>query len=948
MRTVQGSACASPLPVTTAEIASHGSKCVIDSQLTPEIRKQCDGQHPSCGRCKELDMSCVYDEPPAHHRPRSSTTDTPSDILSRLSALEERINNASTSPTTGTKRSRQDANQDDEDDDNDDDDDDAQDNDRESNSTSNGLLAPPTLTGLPRSHQEDVNVDGMGEVQLTDDGENCAYFGPSSNVALVRQLSLALSRAQTQTSRSRAMPMTSVASLPSSSRYSALQQSRSESGQREPSNDGANVGGSRPQTGHHVPPEPEATNLIHEWFSTIGLFFPVIHQDTFMSTYHDLRKKGFMGARRVWLALLYMIIASVYRTDSPSTPSETSAETSERYFQWAKDLVLISSSLETVQLLCLMIEYLHGSSQSAQLWTLHSLAVKAALQIGLHSADASRHLTLLEREMRKRTWFLIVMNDNNLSAKFGRPMTIPPSLQKRLDPPQDISEYFPTIYASRSVTATSVDAFKCGVQLSHLTCQVVSQLYDDNAGGNSLNHVNTFDTLRLAFELSWKLSQWHQSVPPDLRPRSLTTDQFSPAALNQSSPPSPSIEAQRLRAVLSLRYYGLCTLVERPVLLKCLGLQLEPGHGEDTNSAAQVALLRDGYGVASLRRCIRACRECIALAKAIVDRWQNQKVLLSGAWWLTAYHAFGASLTLYTVLLIAAGGGGGGGGGGGTETKPPPTFSDLLSESELITVRSALGDAVDLLSRFGESLVISRCHDCLVNFLRAYDSVKVSSEQQQESYTTTTVQNNNPSNSSQSLPTSTDIPQRRMSRDGSGASGSGYGVGTTFPIDVDYYTGAPLAAALGDFTGVPLDFGHWGGPSPLHMTSVAVVQSFFLFLGSLSAYHSPEPRRLGSVFEVSNPSFQCLSHLALVPKSSILLRQYIVRLVYVPVDRNCVTQKSPRSRLRMYLSCNPDIAKIESPSPITLNGEHSNYRRPSSLMRVTDGRGRSRLMTKPS
>ncbi|KAK3337916.1 fungal-specific transcription factor domain-containing protein [Neurospora tetraspora] len=767
-------------------------------------KSRCDGQHPSCGRCRELDAPCVYDEPPAHHRPRSDTH--PSDILSRLSALEDRIN------TRGTGSSRQDVTQDDDDVDPQNDD-----------STSNGLLAPPTLTGLPRSHQEDANVDGMGEVQLTDDGENCTYFGPSSNVALVRQLSLALTRAQSQTSRSRAMP-TSATSL-ASSRYSSLQQPRSESGRRGPSNDGANIG-SRP--GHHVPPEPEATNIIHEYFSTIGLFFPVIHQDTFMSTYNDLRKRGFMGARRVWLALLYMIIATVYRTDSPSTPSETSAETSERYFQWAKDLVmpqvLISSSLETVQLLGLMIEYLHGSSQSAQLWTLHSLAVKAALQIGLHSADASRHLTLLEREMRKRTWFLIVMNDNNLSAKFGRPMTIPPSLQKRLDPPQDISDIFPTIYASRSVIATSVDAFKCGVQLSHLTCQVVSQLYDDNAGGNTLNHVNTFDTLRMAFDLSWKLSQWHQSVPPDFRPRNLTTDPPPPPALKSSSS-SPSIEAQRLRAVLSLRYYGLCTLVERPVLLKFLSLQLEPGHSSEDNTngnssdqvpqvamgvAQQVALLREGSGVASLRRCIRACRECIALAKAIVERWQNQKVLLSGAWWLTAYHAFGASLTLYTVLLIA-----------GTK----PSFSDLLSKSELITVRSALNDAVDLLSRFSESLVISRCHDCLVNFLRAYDSVVVE-QQQQELHTSTTVQNNNPDNSSQSLPpttsTSTDMPQQgqqHVSGDGhgGGVSGSGYvGVGTTFPIvDVDYYTGAPsLAAALGDFTGVPLDFGHWGDPLP--------------------------------------------------------------------------------------------------------------------------------------
>ncbi|EGO59757.1 hypothetical protein NEUTE1DRAFT_39966 [Neurospora tetrasperma FGSC 2508] len=726
-------------------------------------KSRCDGQHPRCGRCKELDAPCVYDEPPApHHRPRSSTIDTPpSDILSRLSALEDKIN------ARGTGTSRQHATQDDGDDI------DAQEDTRESNgSTSNGPLDPPTMTGLPRSHQGNAHVDGMGEVQLTDDGENCTYFGPSSNVALVRQLSLALTRAQNQTSRSRAMP-TSANSL-ASSRYPSLQQTRSESGRQDPSDGGVNVG-SRP--GHHVPAEPEATNIIHEYFSTIGLFFPFIHQDTFMSTYNDLRKRGFMGARRVWLALLYMIIATVYRTNSPSTPSETSAETSERYFQWAKDLVmpqfLISSSLETVQLLCLMIEYLHGSSQSAQLWTLHSLAVKSALQIGLHSADASRHLTLLEREMRKRTWFLIIMNDNNLSAKFGRPMTIPPSLQNRLEPPQDINEHFPTMYASRAVVATSVDAFKCGVQLSHITCQVVSQLYDDNAGGSSLNHVNTFDTLRLAFDFSWKLSQWHQSVPSDLRPQNLTTE-TPPPVLDS---PSPSIEAQRLRAVLSLRYYGLCTLVERPVLLKFLGLQPEPGHGHgevDMN----VALLRES-GVVSLRRCIRACRECIALAKAIVDRWQNQKVLLSGAWWLTAYHAFGASLTLYTVLLIA-----------GTK----PSFSDLLSDSELTTVRSALSDAVDLLSRFGEnSLVISRCHDCLVNFLRAYDLVVVEQQkQQQESHTThttttTTVQTSG--NSDHTSSSSHSLPPQGQRQGHVNVIGDGNGVSLTSSSSSEGYVG---------------------------------------------------------------------------------------------------------------------------------------------------------------
>jgi hypothetical protein len=106
-----------------------------------------------------------------------------------------------------------------------------------------------------------------------------------------------------------------------------------------------------PHNGHHVPPEPEAINLIHRYFNTLGLFFPCIHQDAFLATYKQLRSKAFVEARRLWLALLYMIIASVYRTESPSSPTELAAEMSENDFQRAKDLampeVLITSSLET-------------------------------------------------------------------------------------------------------------------------------------------------------------------------------------------------------------------------------------------------------------------------------------------------------------------------------------------------------------------------------------------------------------------------------------------------------------------------------------------------------------------------------------------------------------------------------------------------------------------------
>jgi hypothetical protein len=56
-----------------------------------------------------------------------------------------------------------------------------------------------------------------------------------------------------------------------------------------------------------------------------------------------------------------------------------------------------------------------------------------------------------------------------------------------------------------------------------------------------------------------------------------------------------------------------------------------------------------------------------------------------------------------------------------------PSFSDLLSTDEIKTIRSSLRDASELLSRYNDTLVISRCHDCLENFLHLYDSIDPSS-----------------------------------------------------------------------------------------------------------------------------------------------------------------------------------------------------------------------------
>lgn len=98
-----------------------------------------------------------------------------------------------------------------------------------------------------------------------------------------------------------------------------------------------------------------------------------------------------------------------------------------------------------------MGQYLQGTQDSVAAWVVHGIAVKAAYALGLHCNHAPDDISLIEREVRKRTWFGCVVLDRylrqniqlgtllklprTLSMTFGRPPSIPDSFV-RLELPQ--------------------------------------------------------------------------------------------------------------------------------------------------------------------------------------------------------------------------------------------------------------------------------------------------------------------------------------------------------------------------------------------------------------------------------------------------------------------------------------------------------------------------------
>jgi hypothetical protein len=91
-----------------------------------------------------------------------------------------------------------------------------------------------------------------------------------------------------------------------------------------------------------------------------------------------------------------------------------------------------------VQYLLILGQYLQGSQQTMKAWTTNGIAIKAAMQLGLHSTEAVKGLPRIEREVRKRVWFTCVMLDRNQSMTFGRPPIVP-DRYVRLPPAQPFS-----------------------------------------------------------------------------------------------------------------------------------------------------------------------------------------------------------------------------------------------------------------------------------------------------------------------------------------------------------------------------------------------------------------------------------------------------------------------------------------------------------------------------
>ena len=180
-------------------------------------------------------------------------------------------------------------------------------------------------------------IDGMGAVTFADE-EDCAFFGPSSNIAFLRNVSRAVARLTNDSEPWRPSPAERNSVGYTGGFVNASRAASPAPANHDHSHEKVDI--------YALPTDSVARQLLAWYFSNTGVLFPYLHEQSFMATFDQVSKDKFRGVRRTWLALLNMVLAhaAVHARDITTTPGSTDSNTfradaeSEMYFKRAYGL----------------------------------------------------------------------------------------------------------------------------------------------------------------------------------------------------------------------------------------------------------------------------------------------------------------------------------------------------------------------------------------------------------------------------------------------------------------------------------------------------------------------------------------------------------------------------------------------------------------------------------
>jgi len=310
--------------------------------------------------------------------------------------------------------------------------------------------------------------------------------------------------------------------------------------------------------GFDLPPKHLADGLLDAYFARVHRLYPFVHEQTFRLDYERIYlrqdSESLAESRPVSIALLYMVFAHGAEFCRSLSETETVGIAAE-FVAKAKRIVFAQmfrqESLELVQSLLLMCQYLQSTLELNQCWSLVGLMIRTAVSLGLHfNPLASEPFTTIEREIRKRVWWGCFMIDRTLSMKLGRPPSILSATAFDVDLPLNVDDQYisqdPILPRQPDYRPSLMLFFTHTIQQGRIIEKVLHELYRPNnsrtkdpAHQHAKHSPANSHVIGQTVILDGELLSWWNDAPAHLREKPVVPD-------------GPEFEAQR--NVLYARY----------------------------------------------------------------------------------------------------------------------------------------------------------------------------------------------------------------------------------------------------------------------------------------------------------------------------------------------------------------------------------------------------------
>ncbi|KIW04384.1 uncharacterized protein PV09_04668 [Verruconis gallopava] len=614
-------------------------------------KSRCDGVRPVCSACSRLSLQCMFEQiTPPESGKTAEKRPTYEELSRKVKELEARLNSRA---TTG----------------------------------SHAIDTPaPSATEehVERLPVEDeATVDELATQVFNELPErNIGYFGAASNHAFVRTLSAAFAYQIPLMVQSQQHVSRNPGQYHSNSSFRSPSPSPEQTRRRRDAH--------RIVEPFVVPQEQELVELLNHFFITTGAVLPFVEKSAFL----PLTKDAVWRTTRSGRALLNIICAHASLTVNPTNAEDFY----DRAVVLLEAYTLHGASLELIQALLLLCSFQQNTQRSTISWTYHALAVKTAIQQGLHAPSSYEVHGAQMRELRKRLWFGVINQDRLLSTSFGRPCLIPAEHVQVMAPTHEAlaMEQMPSFSKHHH---EGLLYFNFLTSLQAFRYEALVKIYDYNISMKSSTDAKELAVSRL--KLICELETW----------RSNCALHFDLPSSNEVQTWSSQLcNSNRFRILLMIQLHAVTMLINGPFLLNCL----QTWEAEAKLTPKSNPLL--GALVQMLEQDIEAASELLKVVSHLVNH-APKFMLSNAAWWICNFNAFTASLHLFGTMLILY----------------RVSFSAHITSIDTSMVRKTLEFGLEVLGAVGQqSLMSLRGRHALHKFLHVFDSLTSTTEQHAE------------------------------------------------------------------------------------------------------------------------------------------------------------------------------------------------------------------------